>query len=126
MTAAVSDYRPSQTDEAKRPKSEETWTIELEPTADVLRGLGETRKNGQVLVGFAAETADDGLERARKKLADKQVDLIVYNDVSRDDVGFDSEDNEVVIVSAQGERRVEKAPKEAIAAAILDEVEHLI
>jgi phosphopantothenoylcysteine decarboxylase / phosphopantothenate---cysteine ligase len=126
MTAAVSDYRPSQTDEAKRPKSEETWTIELEPTADVLRGLGETRKNGQILVGFAAETADDGLERARKKLADKQVDLIVYNDVSRDDVGFDAKENEVVIVSAQGERRVEKAPKEAIAAAILDEVEHLI
>jgi phosphopantothenoylcysteine decarboxylase/phosphopantothenate--cysteine ligase len=126
MAAAVSDYRPAQTDEAKRPKSEETWTIELEPTADVLRGLGETRKNGQVLVGFAAETADDGLERARRKLADKRVDLVVYNDVSRDDVGFDATENEVVIVSAQGERRVEKAPKEAIAAAILDEVEHLI
>ena len=65
-------------------------------------------------------------ERARKKLADKQVDLIVYNDVSRDDVGFDAKENEVVIVSAQGERRVEKAPKDEIAAAILDEVEHLI
>jgi phosphopantothenoylcysteine decarboxylase / phosphopantothenate---cysteine ligase len=126
MAAAVSDYRPAQTDETKRPKSEETWTIELERTADVLRGLGESRKNGQVLVGFAAETADNGLERARRKLADKHVDLVVYNDVSRDDVGFDSEDNEIVIVSAQGERRVEKAPKEAIAAAILDEVEHLI
>jgi phosphopantothenoylcysteine decarboxylase/phosphopantothenate--cysteine ligase len=126
MAAAVSDYRPSQTDEAKRPKSEEPWTIELEPTPDVLRGLGESRTNGQVLVGFAAETAADGLVRARRKLADKQVDLIVYNDVSRDDVGFDATENEVVIVSAQGERRVEKAPKEAIAAAILDEVEHLI
>jgi phosphopantothenoylcysteine decarboxylase / phosphopantothenate---cysteine ligase len=126
MATAVSDYRPAQTDEGKRTKSEETWTIELEPTADVLRGLGEGRKNGQVLVGFAAETADNGLERARRKLDDKQVDLVVYNDVSRDDVGFDSEDNEVVIVSAQGERRVEKAPKKAIAAAILDEVEHLI
>jgi phosphopantothenoylcysteine decarboxylase/phosphopantothenate--cysteine ligase len=126
MAAAVSDYRPSQTDEAKRPKDEETWQIELEPTSDVLKSLGERRANGQVLVGFAAETAENGLERARKKLADKQVDLIVYNDVSRDDVGFDAEDNEVVIVSAQGERVVEKAPKEAIAAAILDEVERLI
>ena len=126
MAAAVSDYRPAQTDAAKRPKDEKTWQIELEPTADVLRGLGESRKNGQVLVGFAAETAANGLERARKKLSDKQVDLIVYNDVSRDDVGFDAKENEVVIVSAQGERRVEKAPKEAIAAAILDEVEHLI
>src|SRR5262245_25211853 len=126
MAAAVSDYRPSKTDEAKRQKDEKTWQIELEPTADVLRGLGESRKNGQVLVGFAAETGDNGLSRARKKLSDKQVDLIVYNDVSRDDVGFDTTENEVVIVSAQGERRVEKAPKEAIAAAILDEVEHLI
>ena len=126
MAAAVSDYRPAQTNEAKRPKDEKTWQIELQPTADVLRGLGESRKNGQVLVGFAAETAANGLERARKKLSDKQVDLIVYNDVSRDDVGFDAKENEVVIVSARGERRVEKAPKEAIAAAILDEVEHLI
>jgi phosphopantothenoylcysteine decarboxylase / phosphopantothenate---cysteine ligase len=126
MAAAVSDYRPAETDEAKRPKDDQTWKIELEPTADVLKNLGEQRANGQILVGFAAETAENGLERARKKLADKQVDLIVYNDVSRDDVGFDAEENEVVIVSAQGERRVEKAPKEAIAAAILDEVEHLI
>jgi phosphopantothenoylcysteine decarboxylase/phosphopantothenate--cysteine ligase len=126
MAAAVSDYRPSQADEAKHPKDEETWQIELEPTSDVLKSLGERRANGQILVGFAAETAENGLERARKKLADKQVDLIVYNDVSRDDVGFDAEDNEVVIVSAQGERVVEKAPKETIAAAILDEVERLI
>jgi len=88
--------------------------------------LGESRKNGQVLVGFAAETAEDGLQRAREKLAYKKVDLVVYNDVSRDDVGFDAQENEVVIVSTQGERRVDKAPKEAIAAAILDEVEHLI
>ena len=126
MAAAVSDYRPSQSDEAKRPKSEEPWTIELEPTADVLRGLGENRTNGQVLVGFAAETAASGLDRARRKLADKKVDLIVFNDVSRADVGFDAEDNEVVIVSAQGERVVEKAPKAAVAAAILDEVEQLL
>jgi phosphopantothenoylcysteine decarboxylase/phosphopantothenate--cysteine ligase len=126
MAAAVSDYRPSQTDEAKRPKDDKRWTIELEPTADVLRGLGESRKNGQVLVGFAAETAEDGLQRAREKLAYKKVDLVVYNDVSRDDVGFDAQENEVVILSAHGERRVEKSPKEAIAAAILDEVERLI
>ena len=120
------DYRPSETDEAKRPKDDKRWTIELEPTADVLKVLGERRTNGQVLVGFAAETDENGLERARRKLADKKVDLIVYNDVSRMDVGFDSEDNEVVLLSAQGERSVGKAPKDAIAAAILDEVEQLI
>jgi phosphopantothenoylcysteine decarboxylase/phosphopantothenate--cysteine ligase len=124
MAAAISDYRPAETDAAKRPKDEQTWQIELEPTTDVLKILGERRTNGQVLVGFAAETGNGGLERARRKLATKQVDFIVYNDVSREDVGFDAEENEVVIVSAEGERRVDKAPKDEIAAAILDEVEH--
>jgi phosphopantothenoylcysteine decarboxylase/phosphopantothenate--cysteine ligase len=126
MAAAVSDYRPAETEQAKRPKDGTSWRIELEPTVDVLRELGARRVNGQVLVGFAAETGATGLERAREKLAAKEVDLIVYNDVSRADVGFDALENEVVIVSADGERRVEKAPKEVIAAAILDEVERLV
>jgi phosphopantothenoylcysteine decarboxylase/phosphopantothenate--cysteine ligase len=126
MAAAVSDYRPVETERAKRPKDQESWQIELEPTVDVLRELGERRTNGQVLVGFAAETGENGLERAREKLTGKQVDLIVYNDVSQEDVGFDASDNEVVILSAHGERRVDKAPKEEIAAAILDEVERLV
>jgi phosphopantothenoylcysteine decarboxylase/phosphopantothenate--cysteine ligase len=126
MAAAVSDYRPLETEVAKRPKDQESWKIELEPTVDVLRKLGERRQNGQVLVGFAAEAGEGGLERAREKLNGKRVDLIVYNDVARDDVGFDAGENEVVILSTQGERRVGKAPKEAIAAAILDEVERLV
>lgn len=126
MAAAVSDYRPAETEVTKRPKDEESWKIELEPTVDVLRELGEHRVNGQVLVGFAAETDASGLERAREKLTGKRLDLIVYNDVSREDVGFDAGDNEVVIVSSRGERRVDKAPKEVIAAAILDEVERLV
>jgi len=126
MAAAVSDYRPAETEAAKRPKDGKSWEIELEPTVDVLRELGERRKNGQVLVGFAAETGPDGLERAREKLTGKRVDLIVFNDVSREDVGFDASDNEVVILSSKGERRVGKAPKEEIAAAILDEVERLV
>jgi phosphopantothenoylcysteine decarboxylase/phosphopantothenate--cysteine ligase len=124
MAAAVSDYRPTETEAAKRPKDEQTWQIELEPTTDVLKRLGEHRANGQVLVGFAAETGDRGLLRARKKLVTKKVDFIVYNDVSSEDVGFDAEDNEVVIVSAESERRVDKAHKDEIAAAILDEVEN--
>jgi phosphopantothenoylcysteine decarboxylase / phosphopantothenate---cysteine ligase len=123
MAAAVSDYRPSESEAGKRPKDEDMWHIELEPTTDVLKALAERRRNGQVLVGFAAETGKDGLERAREKLAAKRVDLIVYNDVSRDDVGFDAEENEVVILSAEGERRLAKAPKAEIAVAILDEVE---
>jgi phosphopantothenoylcysteine decarboxylase/phosphopantothenate--cysteine ligase len=126
MAAAVSDYRPAETESAKRPKDEKPWQIELEPTVDVLRALGERQRNGRLLVGFAAETGENGLERARQKLVAKKLDLVVYNDVSRRDIGFDAAENEVVIVSAKGERRVDKAPKEEIASAILDEVERLI
>jgi phosphopantothenoylcysteine decarboxylase / phosphopantothenate---cysteine ligase len=122
MAAAVADYRPAEPEEGKRPKDGAPWTVTFEPTADVLRELGKRRTNGQVLVGFAADRGEHGLARAREKLAAKQVDLIVFNDVARDDVGFDSVDNEVVLVSAGGERRVEKAPKERIASVILDEV----
>ena len=122
MAAAVADYRPAEPEAGKRPKDGDDWTVTLEPTTDVLRELGERRTNGQILVGFAADAGDQGLERAREKLRAKQVDLIVFNDVSRDDIGFDASDNEVVLVSAEGERRLEKAAKERIAAAILDVV----
>jgi len=122
MAAAVADYRPADPETAKRPKDGNDWTVTLEPTTDVLSKLGERRTNGAVLVGFAADTGERGLERAREKLAAKRADLIVFNDVSRDDIGFDAADNEVVLVSAEGERRVEKASKERIAAAILDAV----
>jgi len=122
MAAAVADYRPTEPDEEKRSKDAEPWTVTLQPTTDVLGELGARRTNGQLLVGFAADRGERGLERAREKLANKSVDLIVFNDVARDDVGFDAPDNEVVLVSAEGERRIEKAPKERVAAAILDEV----
>ncbi|HEY7019449.1 MAG TPA: bifunctional phosphopantothenoylcysteine decarboxylase/phosphopantothenate--cysteine ligase CoaBC [Gaiellaceae bacterium] len=122
MAAAVADYRPAQAEEGKRPKDQEPWTVTLEPTLDVLRELGAQRRNGQLLVGFAADRGERGLERAREKLGAKRADLIVFNDVARDDIGFDAADNEVVLVSAGGERRIEKAAKERVAAAILDEV----
>ena len=126
MAAAVADYRPAEALAAKRPKDTATWTLELEPTTDVLSALGERRRKGQLLVGFAAETGDAGLDRAREKLARKGADLFVLNDVSRPDIGFDASDNEVTLVAASGERSVAKAPKEEVAAAILDEVESLI
>jgi phosphopantothenoylcysteine decarboxylase / phosphopantothenate---cysteine ligase len=122
MAAAVADYRPSEPATEKRPKGGRPWTVTLEPTTDVLRELGKRRTNGQLLVGFAADRGERGLERAREKLANKRADLIVFNDVARDDVGFDTPDNEVVLVAAEGERTIEKASKERIAAAILDEV----
>jgi phosphopantothenoylcysteine decarboxylase / phosphopantothenate---cysteine ligase len=126
MAAAVADYRPAEPLDAKRPKDGEPWHLELEPTQDVLRTLAQQSGNGRVVVGFAAETGTDGLERAREKRTAKQADLLVYNDVSRPEIGFDSAENEVVLISDSGERRVARAPKERIAAAILDEVERLL
>jgi phosphopantothenoylcysteine decarboxylase/phosphopantothenate--cysteine ligase len=126
MAAAVADYRPGAPGTAKRPKDDRLWIVELEPTKDVLAGLGAERRPGQVLVGFAADGAGTGLERARAKLVAKNADLVVFNDVSRTDVGFDAEDNEVVLIRDGLERRVAKAPKREVAAAILDEIEKLV
>jgi len=126
MAAAVSDYTPSNPESGKRPKDKEPWTITLEPTEDVLAELGRRKHNGQILVGFAAEGGADGLERARGKLANKNGNLFVYNDVSQPGVGFESEDNEIVLLSARGERRVGRRSKEECAVAILDEVEALL
>jgi phosphopantothenoylcysteine decarboxylase/phosphopantothenate--cysteine ligase len=126
MAAAVADYRPAEALAAKRPKDTAAWTLELEPTTDVLAALGERRREGQLLVGFAAETGDAGLSRARKKLVGKGADLFVLNDVSRTDIGFGAYENEVTLVTVAGEHTVAKAPKDVIAAAILDEVERLI
>ena len=126
LAAAVADYRPAEALATKRPKSAAAWTLELEPTADIALALGDRKQPGQVLVAFGAEHGEEGLERKRRMLTDKNADLVVYNDVSRGDIGFDSPDNEVVIVWPQGERRVPKAAKREIAAAILDEVESLL
>ena len=126
MAAAVADYRPAEQLADKRPKDDRAWQVTLEPTSDVLRALAERRANGQVLIGFAADHGEGGLTRAREKLHGKNLDLIVYNDVSRDDVGFDAEDNEVVLIGASGEERVDKAPKDRIAAAIVDKAEELL
>jgi phosphopantothenoylcysteine decarboxylase / phosphopantothenate---cysteine ligase len=126
MAAAVADYRPAEPIDGKRPKDANDWSVELEPTVDILRELGTSRGNGRVLIGFAADTGEAGLARAREKLAAKGADLIVFNDVAREGIGFDSADNEVVLVSHAAERAVPRARKEAIAAAVLDAVEELI
>jgi phosphopantothenoylcysteine decarboxylase/phosphopantothenate--cysteine ligase len=126
MAAAVADYRPVAARPDKRAKTGEPWTVELEPTTDVLRELGARRTDGRVLVGFAAETREDGVERARAKLRNKNANLIVLNDVSKPDIGFDAADNEVVLIGENQERKIGKAPKEAIAAAVLDEAERLL
>ena len=124
MAAAVADFRPAHQQPGKRERSG-SWSLELEPTADVLAGLAARRRPGQVLVGFAAEAGAD-IARAEAKRQRKGVDLIVLNDVSRTDIGFDVDHNEVVLVAAGGAEHVARAPKRAIAAAVLDRVERLL
>jgi phosphopantothenoylcysteine decarboxylase / phosphopantothenate---cysteine ligase len=125
MAAAVADYRPEREVEGKRPKGE-LWSLALEPTVDILQLLGEQERNGQVLVGFGAEVGATGRARKRAMLDSKNLDLVVYNDVATEGIGFDAADNEVVLMTREGEREVPKASKAVIAAAVLDEVERLL
>jgi phosphopantothenoylcysteine decarboxylase/phosphopantothenate--cysteine ligase len=126
MAAAVADYRPVEPLGRKRKKKDEPWAITLEPTVDVLAELGRRRRDGQVLTGFAADEGEAGLDAARSKRERKSVNLFVFNDVSRSDIGFESEENEVTLITARGERSVGKASKQICAAAILDEIASLL
>ena len=125
MAAAVADYRPAHTAEAKIKKEDAASVpLELERTDDVLAALAEQRRPGQTLVGFAAEHGGD-VEAARGKLERKRLDAVILNDISRPDIGFDSADNEVTIVTVAGETPVARASKADVAAAVLDEVDRL-
>ena len=100
MAAAVADYRPTSPSPLKIKKNDVSLTIKLERTADILAELGRMKKD-QILAGFAAET-DRLIENARKKLISKNLDWIIANDVSRNDAGFHSENNEVTMISKNG------------------------
>jgi phosphopantothenoylcysteine decarboxylase / phosphopantothenate---cysteine ligase len=126
MAAAVADYRPAEPSDAKISKEEhDALSLELVQTADVLTEVSSLRRPGQLLVGFAAEHGPEGVTRARSKLERKHLDAIVVNDISRADIGFDVDQNEVTIVAPGVERRVPLASKAEIAAAVLDFVEEL-
>jgi phosphopantothenoylcysteine decarboxylase/phosphopantothenate--cysteine ligase len=94
----VADYRPARAAAQKVKKNDSTLTLELEPTVDILATVGRN-KGTRLLVGFAAET-ENVVANARKKLQSKNADLIVANDVSATDAGFDVETNRVTLVSA--------------------------
>ncbi len=117
MCAAVADFRAASVASEKIKKDGGAWDLHLTPTVDILEELGRD-KRGRVLIGFAAETADLQ-ENAAAKLRKKQLDAIVVNDVSRADIGFESENNEVRIVFADGEvRDLPLATKEGIAVGV--------
>ncbi len=112
--AAVADYRAKVYSEKKIKKSDNDLLLEFERDTDILKTLGMKKKN-QVLVGFAAES-NDLLQNARKKMANKNLDYIVANDITEKDTGFSSNDNLVTILSNSGEIfKLEKMPKKAVA-----------
>lgn len=120
MAAAVADYRVKNYSEQKMKKTaEDNLTLELVKNPDILKGLCE-KKTSQIVVGFCAES-ENLLENAKEKIRKKGCDFLVANDISRKDIGFSSEDNEVTILDKDGNlKRIEKASKNVIARKILE------
>ena len=127
MAAAVADYTPQGRVDGKIEKGSGPLELRLVPTTDILMELGASRGAGErpVLVGFAAESGDP-VARGREKLARKRADIIVANDISRSDAGFDSETNAATIVTADGTEPFPLGPKTALASVILDRAEALL
>ena len=127
MAAAVADFRPKAPAPYKLKKADGVPDVVLEPTTDILAALGRARRPGQVLVGFAAETSHAQLvASATEKLRAKELDLVVANDVSAPDAGFDTSTNRVILVARDGsEQTVPLSDKRAVARAVLDAVAHL-
>ena len=120
-SAAVADYYLREVPARKTKKTGRRMTLELEPTTDILAELGKLKDN-RLLIGFAAET-ENLIEEARRKLETKRCDMVVANLVGRDGAGFDSDQNQVVLVSQSGESEpIGPAPKREIAERILDEI----
>jgi phosphopantothenoylcysteine decarboxylase/phosphopantothenate--cysteine ligase len=126
LAAAVADYAPAAPLQGKRAKDGDGWAIDLQPTGDIARTLGERKQAGQVLVAFGAEHGEAGLARKRELLETKNADLVVFNDVGEPGIGFDAAENEVVLITRDGERRVPRAGKAKVAAEILDAVQALL
>src|SRR3990172_8734033 len=122
--AAVSDYRLSRPSTSKVKKSEKSQTLELVPNPDILKEIG-AQKEARIVVGFAAETGDL-LRRAGRKLKEKNLDLIVANDVTWEGAGFSHDTNHVIMIDLYGEiEEVPLSPKRQVARRILDRVVHL-
>jgi phosphopantothenoylcysteine decarboxylase/phosphopantothenate--cysteine ligase len=123
MAAAVADFAFASTAARKIKKSGLRTALEVVPTPDILKGLGGRKKPGRILVGFAAETHDLE-ESARAKIRDKNLDLVVANDVSREGIGFDSDLNQAVLIDRRGRvRSTDVLNKRALAAVVWDAIE---
>src|ERR671913_1041246 len=126
MAAAVAGYTPRARAGGKIEKSDSPMALDLVRTPDILADLGARRSGkGPVLVGFAAESGDP-IRRGREKLQRKKADMIVANDISRADAGFDADSNAVTLITAGGDEPVSLAPKAQIAGVILDRAEQIL
>ena len=120
--AAVSDYTPVQIFDKKVKKQDGNLTIEFQRTQDILKYVGDNKHEGQKVIGFAAET-NNLIEYAKEKIVKKNLDYIVANDISKKDIGFGSDDNEVYIIDRHDNiKKIDKSSKNNIAKAIVDEI----
>jgi phosphopantothenoylcysteine decarboxylase/phosphopantothenate--cysteine ligase len=126
LAAAVADYAPASPVSGKRAKDDEGWVLELAPTQDIARALGQRKQAGQILVAFGAEHGEAGLARKREMIETKNADLVVFNDVGAPGIAFDSPENEVVLITRGEERTVPRSSKAEVAGAILDVVQALL
>jgi phosphopantothenoylcysteine decarboxylase/phosphopantothenate--cysteine ligase len=127
MAAAVADFRPVDPRAGKiKKRGLESMAIELEATQDILASVAAKKRPDQVVVGFAAEAGPDLLAEAQRKLEQKGLDLVVANDISNAAIGFESTENEVVMIGADLlPERPPRGSKRAVAQAILDHLERL-
>ena len=126
MSAAVADYTPVAQSREKIKKTGESLTIELTKTQDILKSLGDQKKNGQILVGFALETTNEK-EYALKKLENKNADLIVLNSLNDEGAGFGFDTNKITIFEKSGQQLAyERKPKQQVAKDIVDRIVNLL
>lgn len=125
MAAAVADYRPAKISENKIKKTDENAITELERTDDILKRLGESRREGQIICGFSMET-ENALENSRKKLLSKHADMIVCNNLRDSGAGFAVDTNKVTIITKDGDEPLELMSKGCVADKILDKISELL
>ena len=114
MSAAVADYRPKTPVASKIKKSDAVMTIELEPTDDILKTLGQTKRSDQITVGFALET-DNEVENAKAKLVSKNCDMIVLNSMRDEGAGFGHDTNRVTLITRNKIREMQLKSKAEVA-----------
>ncbi|MFW6389917.1 MAG: phosphopantothenoylcysteine decarboxylase, partial [Halanaerobiales bacterium] len=124
--AAVTDYRPTKYSKQKIKKDNDSINkIDLENNPDILQEIGNQKKDEQFIVGFAAES-DNLIDNAEKKLKKKNLDMIIVNDISREDIGFGSENNEVTLITRDIREKLPVMKKRRLAEIILDKIVKMV